>query len=111
MGKRFVGEPIEPVRDAMDTRRMAIGEPGLPREFLWRGKRYRVARVLEQWRRTGPCRSGSDELYVRKHWYRVLTADGLEARLYFERQPRSGRERKTRWWLHSIVEPCAPSRS
>ncbi len=104
-GKRFVGEPIEPIGETMDTRRMATGEPGLPMRFRWRGEEHEVAEVLEQWRQTGPCRSGSDEQYVRKHWYRVRTKAGVEMRLYFERQARSVRERKVRWWLHSLIRP------
>jgi hypothetical protein len=102
MGKQFIGEAIEPIAEAMDTRRMARGEPGLPMRFLWRGQEYEVAEVLEQWRQTGPCTSGSDEQYVRKHWYRIRTTSGEEMKLYFERQARSGRERTLRWWLHSL---------
>ncbi|MBM4030824.1 MAG: cytoplasmic protein [Planctomycetes bacterium] len=104
MGKSFVCEPIEPIIETMDSRRMARGEPGLPRRFRWRGAEHEIAEVLEQWRETGPCKSGSDEEYVRKHWYRIRTTAGVEMRLYFERQPRSARERKARWWLHSMIE-------
>jgi len=103
MKKQFVGERIDPVAEAMDTRRMARGEPGLPRRFRWRGEEHEVAQVLEQWRETGPCRSGSDEQYVRKHWYRVRTTAGAEMKIYFERQGRSSRERKVRWWLHTLT--------
>ena len=105
MGKHFIGEPIKPIADTMDTRRMATGEPGLPRRFRWRREEHEVAEVLEQWRQTGPCRSGSDEQYVRQHWYRVRTTAGVEMKLYFERQARSARERKVRWWLHSLIRP------
>lgn len=38
MGERFVSEVISPVVSTCDTSRMAIGEPGLPREFLWRDR-------------------------------------------------------------------------
>ena len=103
MSKHFVGEAIEPIAEAMDTRRMAAGEPGLPMHFRWRGEEHMVAEVLEQWRQTGPCTSGSDEQYVRKHWYRVRTTGGVEMKLYFERQARSGRDRKVRWWLHTVL--------
>lgn len=103
MNKHFIGEPIEPVIESMDTRRMATGEPGLPMRFRWRGEEHEIAAVLEQRRQTGRCTSGSDEQYVRKHWYRVRTAAGVEMKLYFERQARSARERTARWWLHSIV--------
>jgi phosphoribosylglycinamide formyltransferase-1 len=102
MSRQFVSEPITPVAATMDARRMARGEPGLPGRFLWRDQEYEVAEVLEQWRETGPCKSGSDEQYVRKHWYRIRTTSGEEMKLYFERQARSGRERTLRWWLHSL---------
>ena len=105
MKKRFVSEPIEPVGATLSTRRMSRGEPGLPRRFRWRDTEYEVAEVLEQWRTTSPCRSGSDEQYVRKHWYRIRTASGAEMKLYFERQARSGRERTKRWWLYTVSPP------
>ena len=101
MEDEFVGEKIQPVRTTTSTRHMAAGEPGLPRRFVWRGREYAVRRILEKWKTTGPCRSGSDEMYVRKHWFRILTDDGTEMKLYFERQPRSGRERAARWWLYT----------
>lgn len=99
MTTRFVSEPILPLPGTMDTRSMAIGEPGLPGRFIWRGKEYVVDAVLEKWKETSGCRHGGDEQYVRKHWFRVRTVGGDEMRIYFERQPRSARERKLRWWL------------
>ena len=76
MTSRFVGEPIVPDAATCDTARMASGEPGLPGSFSWRGRTFRVERVVRTWRQTGPCRSGSPERYVRKHWYEVLTDSG-----------------------------------
>jgi hypothetical protein len=43
-------------------------------------------------------------MYVRKHWYEVVTASGGTMKLYFERQARRG-QKGTRWWLFSIREP------
>ena len=103
--KRFVCEAIAPVAGTADMGAMVRGKPGLPKRFTWRGKEYAVAEVLEQWKETSPCHHGSAEQYVRKHWFRVRTADGAEMKLYFERQARSARERKRRWWLHTIVGP------
>ena len=102
MSEEFIGERIEPAREALDTRRMAVGEPGLPTRFTWRGREYEVERLLEKWKTTGPCSHGSDEQYVRKHWFRVRTTSGEEMKVYFERQARSGRERKARWWLYTV---------
>ena len=101
MGRQFVGEPIEPDPDALDAARMAAGEPGLPLRFHWRGRPVRVTRVLRSWRETGPCRHGSGERYVRKHWYEVRTDAGSTLTIYFERQSRSRADRTRRWWLHA----------
>jgi phosphoribosylglycinamide formyltransferase-1 len=71
---------------------------------LWRGETLEVAAVLSSWRETGPCRHGSRELYVRKHWFEVATRTGATLRLYFDRQPR-GRRGAARWWLFSLRGP------
>ncbi len=93
---------MEPLSGAFDARRMATGEPGVPRRFVWRGDEYVVAHVLEKWKTAGDCRSGSGEQYVRKHWFRIRTTAGHVMELYFERQARSARERKARWWLYAM---------
>jgi hypothetical protein len=105
MPERFISEPIIPLTETADTSRMAIGEPGLPQKFFWRGRTVCVKAVLRSWRETGKCRHDSPEMYVRKHWYEVATeSDGI-MKLYFDRQPRLGRKRKeARWWLFSIRE-------
>jgi len=101
MHEQFVSEPIEPVVAGCDIARMAAGEPGLPREFIWRGQTIKVVTLLRTWRETGKCRHGSWELYVRKHWFEVATATHGIMKIYFDRQPRGGR-RAGRWWLFSI---------
>jgi phosphoribosylglycinamide formyltransferase-1 len=106
MPERFVSESIKPLTETADTSRMAIGEPGLPQKFVWRGRTIIVTAVLRSWRETGKCRHGSPDMYVRKHWYEVATeSDGI-MKLYFERQPRLGQKgKRARWWLFSIREP------
>ena len=99
--RTFVSESIAPVVSGIDPGLMASGGPGLPSEFTWRGKPLKVAGVLRTWRETGPCRNGSSESYVRKHWFEVQTTSNQRAKIYFERQP-LGRNRKKRWWLFSI---------
>ncbi len=103
MPERFVSEAIRPLVARCDTLRMAVGEPGLPREFMWRGRTIAVAAVLRTWRETGKCRHGSPELYVRKHWFEVATTSNDTMKIYFDRQPRGGRK-GARWWLFSICE-------
>lgn len=100
---QFVSEPITPIEGTMDMSGMAHGEPGLPGKFMWREREYTVGEVLERWKETGPCKHGGDEQYVRKHWYRIRTTDGIEMKVYFERQARSAKQRKVRWWLYTIT--------
>jgi hypothetical protein len=103
MDEDFISESIKPVAGTFNLAAMARGEPGLPGRFLWRRKEYAVADVLEVWKEDGPCRSGSSEMYLRKHWYKIRTADGLIMTLYFERQARSKGQQKIRWWLYTII--------
>jgi len=105
MDEEFIGEAIQAAGGTLDHGAMATGGPGLPARFLWRDQEYAVERVLERWKTTSDCRSGSREQYVRKHWFRIRTADGTQMRIYFERQARSRGQRKARWWLYSIVTP------
>jgi len=100
MSDRFIGEPLRAQEASADTSAMGAGEPGLPCAFLWRGRTLRVSALLRRWRDTGPCRHGSGERYVRKHWFEVRMADGAIMRPYFDRQSR-GRGH-ARWWLFSI---------
>jgi phosphoribosylglycinamide formyltransferase-1 len=104
MVEEFVSEAIEPLDSTFSTSSMAIGEPGLPKRFVWRDREYEVAEVLEQWKESGPCVSGANERYLRKHWYKIRTTDGTEMKLYFERQARSKGQAKARWWLYTVGE-------
>ncbi|HOW36311.1 MAG TPA: DUF6504 family protein [Candidatus Omnitrophota bacterium] len=101
MPQEFISEAIKPVEGTFDTKRMAVGEPGLPREFIWRGTTYKIKEVLTVWKETGPCTHGSKEMYVRRHYYEVLTETGETMKIYFERQPPRGKPKSPRWWLFS----------
>jgi hypothetical protein len=100
-GEGFIGAAIQPVAGTIDPARMIAGEPGLPRQFQWGARTIGVVRVLRTWRETGSCHHGSGEAYVRKHWFEVLTDSGDTMKIYFERQPRSGKNRN-RWWLFTM---------
>lgn len=99
--EKFISESIQPITATCDTAAMAFGEPGLPREFIWRDQTLGIAAVLKTWRETGKCRHGSPEMYARKHWFEVTTTCGRTAKIYFERQPRRG-QKGSRWWLFSM---------
>ena len=101
--QKFISESIKPVVVTADTNAMATGGPGLPNEFIWRGKVLGISTVLRTWHDTGPCRNGSLESYVRKHWFEVETTSNQRAKIYFDRQPR-GRKLTKRWWLYSIED-------
>jgi phosphoribosylglycinamide formyltransferase-1 len=105
----FISEAIQPELGTFDTGRMSTGEPGLPRRFTWRGRRFEVDSVLRAWKEAGPCHHGSGERYVRRHWYEVRLTTGAVARLYFERQARAKTEKCRRWWLFSLAEAGQPA--
>ena len=64
MPEQFVSESIKPVTETANTSRMALGEPGLPSEFVWRGRTVTVRKLLQFWRQTGKCRYGIPQMYV-----------------------------------------------
>ena len=102
--EKFICEQIDPVQGTFDTAAMSAGAPGFPRRFIWRKKEYELAEVLETWKESGNCHHGSAEKYVRKHWHKIRTACGTIMTVYFDRQGRSKKERKSRWWLHTIID-------
>jgi hypothetical protein len=100
MKETFVGEAITPEDTSFSASAMATGKPGLPRTFSWKGKSFSIREVLEEWKEAGDCQHGSGERYVRKHWFRVQTTEGVEMKIYFERQGRPGGG--SRWRLYSM---------
>ena len=102
MSEEFISRPIKPLAGTFDTAAMTRGEPGLPKGFIWDDKEYVVAEVLDVWKETGPCKTGANEMYLRKHWYSFITVDNIEMTVYFERQARPKGQNKSRWWLYTI---------
>jgi phosphoribosylglycinamide formyltransferase-1 len=100
----FVSESIKPITGTFNSGAMARGEPGLPARFMWRKTEYAVVRILDKWKETTPCKSGSKEKYVRKHWYKIETESGAIMNIYFERKSLPKGQRKTRWWLYSVSD-------
>jgi len=109
MLEKLISERIDPVADTFDTENTPVGEPPFPARFIWRKKEYAVDQILRKWKETGADRShGSGEKYLRKHWFHIRTTSGKEMKIYFERQARSKTQRKTRWWLYTLVAPSDP---
>ncbi len=108
--QQFVSEPLSPAPGSSDPRAMARGEPGLPRRFTWRDDEYQVIEVVKQWKSSGPCRSGADEMYLRRHWYRIITEPHQVMTVYCERQRRPGGSPKSRWFVYT-VEAASTSRA
>ena len=101
MYENFIGQPLKPVPGSFLTEGMASGTPSLPQEFICQKEQFRIASILSEWRESGPCRNGSSEKYLRKHWFRVKTTDNRDLKLYFERQPRG---KQARWHLYCSIE-------
>jgi len=103
MREELISERLEPVLAKVDARRVVIGAPLLPTQFLWRGTEYTVDAVIAEWKETGPCRHGSGERYVRKHWFHIRMTTGEEFKIYFERRARSAKQQKQRWWVYTVA--------
>ncbi|MBM4033072.1 MAG: hypothetical protein FJ291_14995 [Planctomycetes bacterium] len=56
ISKHFIGEAIEPIAEAMDTRRMATGEPGLPMRSAGAAKNTRSRKSSINGARPAPAR-------------------------------------------------------
>ena len=95
---RLISEPVAPAAGSFDAAAMASGVPGVPAAFAWRGREYRVARILETGKSLRSCRNGSGERYINKHYYRVETESGETMTLY---RTRSGSKRDS-WILYTL---------
>jgi hypothetical protein len=100
--EEFVCEEIAPAAGTFDTAGMSRGEPGLPGRFTWRGREYRVVGVVRQWKTSGPCRDGSPELYLRRHWYQIVTEPRATMTVYCDRQAKDRKKPKRRWWVYTV---------
>jgi len=97
----FISERITPEPGSSDVGAMSRGEPGVPKALVWRGERFETARLLLTRRDMGTDRG---DVYVRRHYYEIETADQLRMMLYFERNP-SDRTKRKAWWLYTVAFP------
>lgn len=99
--EEFVGQAITPIPGTADVAGMLRGEPGLPQSFTWRNDTYRIAEIIAKWKSSGPCHSGSKEMYLRRHWYKILTDPPVVMTIYCDRQARNHKHPKNRWWIYT----------
>jgi Family of unknown function (DUF6504) len=100
----FVSEPLRPA-GPRDTAAMGRGEPGLPAAFEWRGRRFDVLSTQAAWKESSPeGRRAGNEVYLRRHCYRLRMSDGSVWSVYFTRQAPRGGSARQRWFLYSRAE-------
>jgi hypothetical protein len=96
--EQFISVRILPDPSAFDPAAAVIGEPALPMRFTWHKRNIAVRHVISRWKEHDPDRTyGSDQFYLRRHWFEVEIDDGSIMKLHFQRQPGTGRSPKTRW--------------
>jgi len=98
----FICEELVPIAGTADAAMASRGEPGLPRRFLWRGVEYELVGVIETWKTQGPCRHGSGEMYLRRHWYKIEVRPHQIMTVYCDRQAKDRRRPKSRWWVYTL---------
>ena len=108
MVERLISEAIEPIRDgAGDPAPAAGGDPIPPERFRWRDRQVIVTAVIEKWKGLSPRAANVRGQYVRRHWYRVQTADGHVMTIYLVRTAANASRHRPGWWLYSVEEPHA----
>lgn len=98
--EEFISEPLTPVRGTANRQEAAIGVPGLPRQFTWRSTTYTVAEVLLTWKASSPeGGTAGNEIYLRRHYWKLRTTDGTVMTVYCLRQ---ARRKQNRWWVYTV---------
>ncbi len=100
--EEFICEELIPVAGTADVGAMTRREPGLPQRFTWRGQEYRVVGIVKQWKSHSRCKTGANEMYLRRHWYQIVTDPAATMTVYFDRQAKSSQRPKARWWVYSV---------
>ena len=96
----FVSEPLIPAVGSGDAAAMAAGVPGAPRRFTWRGTLHELGAIARAWKTSGTDRG---ERYLRRHWFEIVTTAGIRMTIYCERQARSAKKPKARWWVYTVT--------
>ena len=97
--EKLISEPVTPVAGSFNAAAMATGSPGVPMAFVWRGREYRVARIMAERKTLRGCRNGSGEKYIDKHIFTVKAESGETMTLY---RARTG-SKDDSWVLYTIA--------
>ena len=99
----FISEPIQPRAGSFDASSMGRGEPGLPRAFAWRSSVYEICAQQRVWKESArEGRTAGGELYLRRHYYRLLMSDDSIWTVYFVRQTSKSGDPRARWFLYTL---------
>ena len=105
--EEFISESISPEPGSFGTDLMAQGLASLPGAFTWRDRRYEIVECLDHVKKTSnEGGTASGDRYLRRQQFTVKLDSGQVAKIYVERQARSGGSRasaKNRWFLYSIT--------
>ncbi len=94
--RTFVGRPLAPAGEGFVT--PASGsEPPVPRVFLWGDRTLTVTAVVRAWRST---KSDRGDAYLKRHWFELATACGLQIEVYYDREARGN---AAHWWLYTVT--------
>ncbi len=101
----LISEKIVPFAGTFDASAMSRGEPGLPSGFTWRDEEYIIVKRMDSWKKSSPeGGKAGNEVYLRRHYYRLRMSDDSVWVVYFVRQtPKSGNA-KHRWFLYTWDE-------
>ncbi len=113
---QFIGEAIE---TEFDDAPKLEKNPTCPNRFIWRDQTYAIVELLSEWRdygRRGRMASNMRPEHAataaqRGSWgvgrvcFRVLTDSAQLFELYYDRAPKSARERKGGWYLFRELRP------
>jgi len=101
----LISENIVPFAGTFDASAMARGEPGLPTGFTWRDEEFTIEKRIESWKKSSPeGGKAGNEVYLRRHYYRLRMNDHSVWVIYFVRQtPKTGHI-KHRWFFYTREE-------
>lgn len=94
--RKLVSCPIVAGGEGFVTPTSGAGPP-VPSTLIWGDRTLRITAVVRTWRSTKTDRG---DVYLKRHWFELETADGERLEVYYDREARRG---ASRWWLYTIT--------